>query len=72
MRPLVAIELDEPSHDQPHRQARDAEVEQLLKLAGLPLVRLRTRYAYKTTELEAMLAPHLQPAPHRSTSEICP
>ncbi len=31
LRPLVAIELDEPTHTRPERQTRDDEVEKILK-----------------------------------------
>lgn len=39
--PLLAIELDDDSHWHPDRQARDAEVERVLKSAGLPLLRVK-------------------------------
>lgn len=38
-RPLVAIELDDRTHEQRSRQVRDREVERVLKEAKLPLVR---------------------------------
>ena len=59
LRPKLAIELDEPSHERPGRQARDEEVEKICEAAGLPLVRLRTSRAYNTRELETKIAPHL-------------
>jgi hypothetical protein len=61
LRPLVAIELDEPSHDAPKRQARDEQVEIMLRAAGLPLIRFRTARMYDTRQLLSSLAPHLPP-----------
>jgi len=59
LRPLVAIELDEPSHADPKRQQRDEEVEQILEAAGLPLIHVLTSRSYDTRELDAALRPHL-------------
>lgn len=59
LHPIVAIELDEPTHAQPGRQTRDAEVEAALHAAGLPLLRVLTSRSYNTRELSAALAPHL-------------
>jgi len=64
LRPLLAIELDDATHDRPDRQARDAQVEQLLAAAGLPLigVRVRVRRSYDARELAGLVDPHLPPA----------
>lgn len=59
LRPLVAIELDEPSHAEPARQSRDADVEAVLDAAGLPLLHVLTSRNYDTRELDAALQPHL-------------
>ena len=59
LRPLVAIELDDASHDAPDRQRRDAEVDRLFAAAGLPLVHVRAARAYDTRELAAEVEPHL-------------
>lgn len=59
LRPLLVIELDEPTHARPHRQGRDAEVEQLLQAAGLPFVRVLTSRTYDTRELSAAIEPFL-------------
>lgn len=63
LKPKVVIELDEPSHARPDRQARDDEVERILKAAGLPVVRVLTSRAYDTRELEAAVGPMLQGMP---------
>lgn len=39
LRPLFAIELDDKTHNQPKRVERDAEVERILRGAGIPLMR---------------------------------
>ena len=59
LRPLVAIELDEPSHDRPDRQTRDEQVEAILNAASLPLVRFRTARTYDTRTMLSTLAPFL-------------
>ena len=61
LKPLLAIELDEPSHDAPKRQARDEEVHGLLKAAGLVALRVRTRRNYDTRVLADLVLPHLAP-----------
>ncbi len=59
LRPLVAVELDDRSHEREDRQQRDAFVEGVFAAAGLPLVRVPVRSGYPPWELEAKLAPYL-------------
>lgn len=47
LRPLVAIELDDSSHQRADRRKRDAFVEGALETAGLPLVRWRVAQKYR-------------------------
>jgi hypothetical protein len=49
--PRLVIELDDSSHQRPDRQARDQMVDEALKAAGLPILRVPARYAYSTQEL---------------------
>jgi hypothetical protein len=49
--PLLAIELDDKSHEQPDRKERDCFVDEALKAAGLPLLRVRASRAYSPAEL---------------------
>lgn len=42
----MAIELDDRSHQSPDRQRRDSFVEQVLKQAGVPLIRIPGAAAY--------------------------
>jgi very-short-patch-repair endonuclease len=38
--PILAIELDDKTHEHQARQERDKEVERILKEAGMPLLRI--------------------------------
>jgi len=53
--PLVAVELDDRSHDRRERRARDRFVDRVFEAAGLRLVRIRARTAYNPRELDATL-----------------
>lgn len=44
--PLLAIELDDVTHELPDREERDAEVERVLSEAGLPLLRIDGQAPY--------------------------
>lgn len=54
LKPVLAIELDDSSHQRPDRQERDAFVGQVFVAARLPLVRVPVRQAYDTRELAAL------------------
>lgn len=62
MRPVVAIELDDASHDRDDRRLRDAFVDDALEAAGLPLVRVIPRSQYSYEEVVAQLRPILMAA----------
>lgn len=49
--PKLAIELDDKSHERQNRIERDAEVERILKEAGLPLLRLNNHGSFVSSEL---------------------
>lgn len=55
VRPLVAIELDDSSHQRQLRVQRDAFVDEALAAAGLPLVRVRAQEAYNVGELRTQI-----------------
>ena len=59
MQPLVAIELDDSSHERPHRRERDNFVDNAFQAAGLPLIHFRARHTYNTREIAKRLSPHL-------------
>lgn len=51
LRLVVAIELDDPSHERPDRIKRDEEVERILEAAKLPLLRIKSREITNREEL---------------------
>ncbi len=62
--PVLAVELDDSSHDLPRRQEQDDFVDRALAAAGFPIVHVRARRGYQPAELRALLAPHLGVAAH--------
>ena len=58
--PIVAIELDDASQDQPERLARDQFVDSVLESAALPIVHVRATRGYVLDEIRQLLAPHLR------------
>ena len=61
--PVVAIELDDSSHDADEREARDEFVDQVLASAALPIVHIRAKRAYSLDDLRAALHPFLPAKP---------
>jgi len=57
LRPVVAIELDDSSHQRADRQARDELVDSVFKAAGLALLHIPVRQAYSVVELSSQLEP---------------
>lgn len=53
--PLLAIELDDWSHESEARQQRDANVERMLREAELPLLRFKDVKNMMTTEVAARI-----------------
>jgi very-short-patch-repair endonuclease len=51
LRPLIAIEVDDKTHNQPKRIERDREVERILADAGIPLVRIENRGRFDPKQL---------------------
>jgi len=49
--PVLAIELDDSTHELPERQARDGEVERILKSAGVPLLRLENHGQFNSIDI---------------------
>ena len=58
--PMVAIELDDSSHNTPSRRRRDEVVDGICKSAGMPLVRVRWQPSYSANELLETIAPYLK------------
>ncbi len=52
MNKKIVIELDDSSHLLPTRQKRDEFVEKALKVAGIPLVRIKNQSSYNEVEIK--------------------
>jgi hypothetical protein len=57
--PVLAIELDDSSHQWPGRIELDEFVSEALRAAGLPLVRVPARRSYSLKEIEQMISESL-------------
>jgi NAD-dependent SIR2 family protein deacetylase len=55
MKPLVAVELDDKTHNQKKRQKRDQFVDGVFQAAEIPLARITARRTYNTNELNITL-----------------
>jgi hypothetical protein len=53
--PVLAIELDDSSHDRPDRQERDRFVNACMNTAGLPILHVTCRSRYDRRELSAAI-----------------
>ena len=58
--PVVAIELDEASHQQRDSRARDEFVDEVLAAAALPVIHVRARHEYVMDEIHRLLLPYLR------------
>lgn len=59
--PLLAIELDDKTHQTTERVRRDALVKEIFADAGMPLLRIKWQSSYNAQELQQTLALYLQP-----------
>lgn len=55
MKPILGIELDDASHSQPDRKARDIFVDEVFKVAQLPLLHIQAKRTYSPEELLAQI-----------------
>lgn len=60
VRPLLAIELDDSSHERADRQARDGFVDSALAAAGLPILHVPARSGYNVQELANAIQEHIR------------
>jgi hypothetical protein len=60
--PLIAIELDDSSHDGEKRKSRDKDVNDAFAAAGLTLLRQDCRKGYAPRDLEELIGPALATA----------
>lgn len=56
MKAVLAIELDDASHNRPDRQDRDAFVDQAFAAAGLPIIHIKAARSYSTVEIQQQIA----------------
>lgn len=54
--PILAIELDDRTHDRQDRKDRDGEVERILKAASVPLLRLENHGHFDPQELSKRIS----------------
>ena len=59
MRPLVALELDDASHEAPDRRQRDAFVDVVFQTIHLPILHIPAKKGYAPPALRSLLAPYL-------------
>lgn len=57
--PVVAIELDDASHDTPYRRRGDAFLDEVFRVIGLRLVRQRVRLEYTINEVAELVSPEV-------------
>jgi len=50
-KPMIAIELDDSTHDRMHRRKRDGFLDEVFRVVGMKLVRQRARLAYSVAEV---------------------
>lgn len=62
LHPLLAIELDDASHQRPDRVERDRFVDQVFATAGLPLLHVPVKPAYSPAEITNLIRTALQPS----------
>ena len=60
--PLVAVELDDSSHDSPKRAKRDDFVDKACASAGLAILHFRVRKHYDREEIGRILEPTIHEA----------
>lgn len=59
VKPILAIELDDKSHERSDRQIRNEFVENVFRAAKLPLIRVPVKHSYSRTDLQGLLKPYL-------------
>jgi hypothetical protein len=61
VRPCLAIELNDSSHDEERRKMRDEFVVQALEAAGLPLLQFPAAASYNSSEVKARVIAAIRP-----------
>jgi hypothetical protein len=65
MKPILGIELDDPTHRKSSRQERDKFVDEVFKTTGLPLLRVMAKQAYDSRELITQIGEVMAHTPHK-------
>ena len=63
IRPMLVIELDDVSHDRPDRRDRDAQVDDFLDAAGLPILHIRAQSNYDRAAIAQQIRQAIAAAP---------
>jgi hypothetical protein len=72
MKPVIAFELDDASHQRDDRISRDAFVEGVFSAAGLPLLRVPARLAYDTRDIQAAIQRAIEAEPEPTDGNFSP
>ena len=68
MRPVLVIELDDASHNQSRRKARDFFLDEALRAADVSILRVKARRQYSKEDVTARLRPFLSGRLHEDKS----
>lgn len=64
MEPVLAVELDDRSHEREDRKQRDQLVDRVFAAAGLPILHIPAAKGYVTHDIQAQLSAHIHfPSP---------
>lgn len=69
--PALVIELDEASHQLPERQERDIFLNEILRVAGIPLLRMPVRNAFSAPALRGQILEALGVRSQKETGAAC-
>jgi very-short-patch-repair endonuclease len=58
--PLIGIELDDKSHESDYRKERDEFINDVFRMGGLPLVRIKARSSYNPKEIMDIIRKNMQ------------
>jgi len=75
LQPILAIELDDKSHQRADRKARDEFINKVFDTVHLPLLRIPAQHTYNTNNLAAKLALYLEDIKENASDEnipLCP
>ena len=56
LKPILVVELDDSSHDEPDRQERDGFVDRALSAGGIAILHVQAKSAYSPKEITALVS----------------